>query len=348
MNTDFFSHDLLTLEEELELGRRIQAGDQEALNELVRHNTRLVKKAVSRVYSPDLATTWDDLIQEGMLGLFTAAKKYDPDRGLRFSTYATHWVQQKVGRACLVNGPIRRNANPNALHKTESGARAHALRQSPVARLDAPLIGRRGDESDNTLADQISDDSVSVEDQVFIKLEAERIWNALHFNERGQAILRDWLSGMPRREVEEKYGISHSWIHSMLKSRKERLMTTSTPKPCIEPGCNQPRYVNTNGTELTRCHEHQKEYWRKAAEAKKKPGQPPARHRRTAVDVSGIHPLLVVASADVEAAQTVESCACPDCIYREVISLLTARNPRIGELVEIMLTARRLRDELGI
>ena len=88
---------LLTYEEEKKLALRIKDGDQKAIDILVEHNLRLVVSIAKHYTGCGLSLL--DLIQEGNVGLIEAAKKYDVDKGFRFSTYATWWVRQKIGRA---------------------------------------------------------------------------------------------------------------------------------------------------------------------------------------------------------------------------------------------------------
>ncbi len=95
-------HDLLDAEDELALGLRIQAGDMEARNLLVRHNLRLAFSIAKRYQHRGVPLA--DLIQEANIGLMRAADKFDPTRGIRFSTYAMFWCVQAAQRATLDDG----------------------------------------------------------------------------------------------------------------------------------------------------------------------------------------------------------------------------------------------------
>lgn len=88
---------LLTPDEETELLERAKAGDEEALTRLVESNLRLVISIARRYVRPGVPL--EDLVQEGAIGLIKAIDHFDLSRGLRFSTYAVHWVRQCVGRA---------------------------------------------------------------------------------------------------------------------------------------------------------------------------------------------------------------------------------------------------------
>lgn len=93
---------LLTAEEEIELGKRIQDGDQEALHKMVTSNLRLVVK-VAKSYV-GLGLPMMDLIQEGAIGLQTAAERFDWQQGYRFSTYATWWIREQINKAVITSG----------------------------------------------------------------------------------------------------------------------------------------------------------------------------------------------------------------------------------------------------
>lgn len=88
---------LLSGKEEIELSRAIQHGDPRAKRKLIQANLRLVVSIAKRYKNTDLG--FQDLIQEGSLGLIRAAEKFDPERGYKFSTYATWWIRQAIMRA---------------------------------------------------------------------------------------------------------------------------------------------------------------------------------------------------------------------------------------------------------
>jgi len=99
------SHKILTREQEAALARRAAAGDGQAFRSLIEHNQRLVYSIAARYAGHGLPLL--DLVQEGNLGLIRAVQKFDPERGLKLSTYATWWIKQAVNRALFREGSMR-------------------------------------------------------------------------------------------------------------------------------------------------------------------------------------------------------------------------------------------------
>jgi RNA polymerase primary sigma factor len=134
---------LLTHAEEVELSRRARAGDAKARTRLVEKNLRLVV-SVAKKYR-GYGVPFEDLIQEGNIGLMKAVDKYDPERGWRFSTYATWWVRQAVGRAVSDKGrtirlPVHMGEKMRKMARTYNGLSAE-LGREPT---DEEVAGRLG------------------------------------------------------------------------------------------------------------------------------------------------------------------------------------------------------------
>ena len=92
---------LLTRDEEAELTQKVKQGDPEAWQRMVKCNLRLVVNIAKKYVSRHHSITLSDLIEEGNIGMMHALDKFEPDRGFRFSTYATWWIRQHIERAIM-------------------------------------------------------------------------------------------------------------------------------------------------------------------------------------------------------------------------------------------------------
>lgn len=117
---DIGREELISVEEEVELARRIKQGDQEALEKLVRANLRFVVSVAKQYQNQGL--TLSDLINEGNLGLIRAAEKFDETRGFKFISYAVWWIRQSILQALaeqsrIVRLPLNQVGSINRMNK---------------------------------------------------------------------------------------------------------------------------------------------------------------------------------------------------------------------------------------
>src|SRR3954470_13010134 len=132
---------LLTPAEERALAFRVERGDLAAKDRMIEANLRLVVHIAKRFQKEWSGLTLPDLVQEGAFGLVRAVEKYDPRKGFRFSTYATIWIRQSIGRAVaeksrVIRVPVNVDQRLRALDKL-----AAELGRTPEAEEAAARLG---------------------------------------------------------------------------------------------------------------------------------------------------------------------------------------------------------------
>src|SRR3954468_21223152 len=128
------TYPLLKGTEEIDLAKKIRAGDQDALQELVKRNLRFVISVAKKYQNRGLPLI--DLIGEGNVGLLTAARKFDPDQGVKFISYAVWWIRQSILAALARQGrtvrvPLNRTADLSRITRTSETLRQD-LRREPT------------------------------------------------------------------------------------------------------------------------------------------------------------------------------------------------------------------------
>lgn len=229
---------LLNPDEERELAIRVRQGDFDARQKMIEHNLRLVVNIAKRYINRGLSLL--DLIEEGNLGLMHALEKFEPERGFRFSTYATWWIRQNIERAIMnqsrtIRLPVHIIKELNIFLRAQRHLETHGLPDAGpdeianltgrpldevrrimalnerVASLDAPL----DIDPSLSIGEAIADENAELPEEMLQMLQVE------HY-------VQEWLVELPERHrwvIERRFGLSNQDI-STLEELAEHLSIT--------------------------------------------------------------------------------------------------------------------------
>ncbi len=252
--------DLLTIDDEVQLARRIKAGDQMALEKLTKANLRFVVSVAKQYQGQGLSL--GDMINEGNLGLIKAGQRFDETRGFKFISYAVWWIRQSILQALaeqsrIVRLPLNRVGSLNKISKTFSELEQKYEREPSAEELaevlevsiaevvdtmkisgrhismDAPFV--QGEE--NSLLDVLANDNQETPDHALmrdsLRREVKRALSTLTQREADVIALFFGLNGevaIAQEEIGDKFNLTRERVRQIKEKAIKRLRHTSRSK----------------------------------------------------------------------------------------------------------------------
>lgn len=208
----------LTVEEEKVLAQKIQEGDRAALDKLVKHNLKIVVTIANRHIGQGVPI--DDLIQEGNIGLFEAAQRFDPKSDARFITYASLWVRKRINEAVVAQGRIVRLPHNQEYDIYKAKMAGEEVQNLSTVEIDAPI----GEDGDTTIGDILLNVKSEFEFEIEmddVKYRAKRVLSVL--KERDRQVIKAYFGidgdyEMSPDVIAERFDLTNVRVCQIVKS----------------------------------------------------------------------------------------------------------------------------------
>jgi RNA polymerase primary sigma factor len=248
------AYPLLSFDEEKSLARRIKEGDLSARDQFINSNLRLVLSVVGKFHNTGVP--YSDMVQDGNIGLIMAVDKFDPEKGFKFSTYATHWIRREIlvgmmNKARTIRLPIHKIESMSKFRKAHRELAHDLLREPTIEEIAekmnisikeatnllslhndvVSLNTKIGDEDELELQDVIADEEHMIDDEVIraaLSTDINRLFEKCNLTPKEIDILtmRFNLDGNGKHTLEEtglKYNISRERIRQIEAKALKRI-----------------------------------------------------------------------------------------------------------------------------
>ncbi len=213
----------LTIEQETQLGLEIKAGSKRAIDTLVKHNLKLVIKIAKQHQGQGVPL--DDLIQEGNIGLYEAAERFNPDGETRFVTYAQLWIRKRINEEVAKHGRLVRLPHNQEYQIYKDKMAGKPIQDMRVVELDKPI----GDEEKYTVADLIIGSDPAIEQKVAMSSLKDKVNRMLkRLQDRERMIVKAYFGidqelPWPTDRIAEEIGLTSTRVSQILQGALKQL-----------------------------------------------------------------------------------------------------------------------------